>query len=286
MKKNSKFRIAAISATTLWLTLFAVVPFLLIFAVSFMREDHSQFFNLSFSLAGYSNIFSPVFAKVLWRSVYLSGITTLLCLLIGYPFAYILGRMESEARQKLLLLLVIIPFWTNSLIRTYALVFLMKTKGLINGILLSLGLISSPFKIYYTETAVFIGLVYVLLPFMILPLFSAIEKLDGSLLEAAQDLGAGPIRTFMKVTLPLTVPGIAAGCMLVFLPALGMFYVPDLLGGARSMLLGNYIKNQFLTSQNWPAGSAASVVLTLMMVGLLLLYSRSGGKVDEGGHAG
>jgi spermidine/putrescine transport system permease protein len=177
---------------------------------------------------------------------------------------------------------MIIPFWTSSLIRTYALIILFKANGLLNTFLLSTGLISEPLSILYTETAVFIGLVYTLLPFMILPLYASLLKLDRRLMEAARDLGATSRHVFFHIVLPLTLPGIIAGSTMVFLPALGLFYIPDLLGGARSMLIGNFIKNQFLTTSNWPLGSAASVVLTLLMFLLLVCFFISTRRAHSG----
>jgi spermidine/putrescine transport system permease protein len=165
-----------------------------------------------------------------------------------------------------------IPFWTNSLIRTYALVMMLKANGVINQVLMALGLIEMPLQLMYTQVAVFIGLVYTLLPFMILPLYAALKAVDPRLVEAGRDLGANWLNTFFRITVPLTTPGIIAGCMLVFLPALGMFYVADVLGGARSMLLGNYIRDQFLIYRNIPMGAAASVTMTVAMGLMLLLY--------------
>ena len=197
-----------------------------------------------------------------------------------YQFTcFLIISIKSIIRHKYLfafLFLIIVPFWTNSLIRTYALKAVLGTKGLLNQSLLALGLIDQPLRIVFTEAAVIIGLVYILLPFMILPLYAAIEKLDGRLLEAARDLGAGALPRFVRIVLPLTMPGIIAGCLLVFLPAMGMFYISDLLGGAKNLLIGNIIKSQFLTIRDWPFGAATSVALTLMMALLLLVYYHTG----------
>lgn len=272
MKTRNLFKNSAIAVTGLWLAVFALVPFLLICAASFMERSPTRFLEPVVSLQGYRMIFTPGFLKMFVSSVFLAGATSVICLVAGYPFAYTIARFNPPRWRNLLLLLVIIPFWTNSLIRTYALIFIIKTNGLLNALLLKTGVISAPLSIMYTDAAVLAGLVYTLMPFMILPLYASIEKLDPRYLEAARDLGAGKIRTFLHVTLPLTLPGIVAGIMLVFLPALGMFYIPDILGGAKSMLVGNFIKNQFLTSRDWPAGAAASVVLTLLMAILLMVY--------------
>ncbi|MDW2173312.1 ABC transporter permease subunit, partial [Vibrio sp. 1567] len=178
----------------------------------------------------------------LMHSFYMAIIATLLCLIIGYPFAYIVAKMPEKWRP-FMLFLVIVPFWTNSLIRTYGLKIVLGTQGILNKSLMAMDIIDKPLRLMYTETAVMIGLVYILLPFMILPLYSAIEKLDNTYIEAAKDLGASKLQTITKVILPLTMPGIIGGCLLVLLPALGMFYISDLLGGAKNLLIGNVIKS-------------------------------------------
>jgi spermidine/putrescine transport system permease protein len=284
MRTTNLFRRISIGGAALWLGVFAVLPFLLIFATSFLTRDEASFVALQPSLEGYAGIAGPVFLDVLWQSVYLASGATLLCLLVGYPFAYALARMRSRAKN-FLLLLVIIPFWTNSLLRTYALVFMLKANGLVSMTLMALGLSSGPVSLLYTEAAIFIGLVYTLLPFMILPLYASMEKLDNSLLEAARDLGANRFQGFVRVTVPLTMPGIIAGSMMVFLPALGMFYIPDLLGGGKHVIAGNFIKDQFLVARDWPVGAAASVVLTLLMAALLLAYHLSAKRIHRSGRS-
>ena len=186
--------------------------------------------------------------------------------------------MVSKINPKyrpFLLFLVVLPFWTNSLIRIYGMKVFLGVKGVLNTMLMDMGILSEPIRILNTEVAVIIGLVYLLLPFMILPLYSAIEKLDGRLLEAARDLGANAVQRFFRVILPLTMPGIIAGCLLVLLPAMGMFYVADLLGGAKVLLVGNVIKSEFLISRNWPFGSAISIGLTILMALLIFVYYRA-----------
>ena len=185
-----------------------------------------------------------------------------------------IAKIKPKLRP-LLLFLVVLPFWTNSLIRIYGMKIFLGVKGILNNTLMSLGIISEPIRILNTEVAVIIGLVYLLLPFMILPLYSAIEKLDHRLLEAAKDLGANAFQRFVKVIIPLTMPGIIAGCLLVLLPAMGMFYVADLLGGAKVLLVGNVIKSEFLISRNWPFGSAISIGLTILMALLIFIYYKA-----------
>lgn len=272
MNTNRRFQYFSIGLIWVWLALFACIPILLVLATSLLshRVD-SDFIQLHLTLQNYIGLLDTVYLKIFLHSFSLSGTVTLLCLLLGYPFAYILARIEEKYRG-LLLLLVIIPFWTSSLIRTYAIVILLKAKGILNAFLLWLGVIHQPLQLLYTNSAVLIGLVYTLLPFMILPLYATIEKLDTRLLDAARDLGASRVRMFFRIILPLTWSGILAGCMLVFLPAMSMFYIPDLLGGAKSMLVGNLIEDQFLAAHDWPSGAAVSILLTLIMGLLLGIY--------------
>lgn len=256
-----------------WLLLFVFIPNIMIIITSFLTRDDANLIEMTFTLSNYATLIDPLYAKVVWHSFYMAAIATLLCLFIGYPFAYVIARMPLKYRP-MMLFLVIVPFWTNSLIRTYGLKIFLGTRGVLNESLLTLGLIEKPFRIMYTEYAVMIGLVYILLPFMILPLYASIEKLDRSYLEAAKDLGASKLQVFINVILPLTMPGIIAGCLLVLLPALGMFYVSDLLGGAKNLLIGNVIKSQILNVRDWPFGSAASISLTLLMGLMLFGYWR------------
>lgn len=278
--QGNGFRNLAIALIVGWLLLFVFLPNLMIIATSFLTRDHASLISLVLSLDSYSRLLDPLYIKVLGHSLLMAGIATLLCLLVAYPFAYIIAKMPVRVRP-LLLFLVIIPFWTNSLIRTYALKIVLGTKGLLNTVLLSTGLIEQPLRIMFTEVAVIIGLVYILLPFMVLPLYAAIEKLDSRLLEAAQDLGAGTLSRFLRIILPLTLPGIVAGCLLVFLPALGMFYISDLLGGAKNLLIGNIIKTQFLNIRDWPFGAATSVTLTVLMAGMMYLYYRAAKMMNK-----
>ncbi len=271
---NNKFQHSTVAIIFAWLLFFVLVPNLLVLAVSFFSSDSSNFYQIDFSLKNYANLFDPLYAKVVWNSLYMAGLATLICLLIGYPFAFALSKMPTKYRP-FLLFLVVLPFWTNSLIRIYGLKIFLGIRGILNNILLTVGLIEQPIRILNTEIAVIIGLVYLLLPFMILPLYSAIEKLDMRLLEAAKDLGANAFQRFIRVVLPLTMPGIIAGCLLVLLPAMGMFYVADLLGGAKVLLVGNVIKSEFLISRNWPFGAALSIGLTLLMALLMLVYWKS-----------
>ncbi len=272
MKTSRKFQYFSIALIWIWLAVFALVPNILVLMTSVLPQTADiDFVRLQLTLGNYTHLINSAYFKIFLHSFSLAGSVTLLCLILGYPFAYILSRMKHQYKA-LLLLLVIIPFWTSSLIRTYAIVILLKAKGVFNHFLLFLGIIDKPLQLLYTNTAVLTALVYTLLPFMILPLYATIEKLDMRLLDAARDLGASKLRMFFRIVLPLTWSGIIAGSMLVFLPAMTLFYIPDLLGGAKSMLVGNLIENQFLAAQNWPLGAAVSVFLTLLMALLLLIY--------------
>ncbi|QTR51815.1 spermidine/putrescine ABC transporter permease PotB [Candidatus Thiothrix anitrata] len=282
------FRRFAIVLTLVWLGLFVLVPHVLVLLTSVMSPDAQHLAVWPLTLNSWERLFEPVYAEVFWRSLWLSALTTLICLVAGYPFAYLLAKLPTVWRG-VLLFLMIVPFWTNSLIRTYAIKLILGNKGIVNSTLMSMGLIDEPLQLLYTPFAVVFGLVYVLLPFMVLPLVSSFGKLDGTLLEAAQDLGASFWARFRLIIVPLTMPGIIAGSLMVFLPAMGMFYVADLLGGAKNLLLGNIIKNQFLVVRDWPFGAAFSVALIVIMAGLLWLYvlanrriNRQGGLDDEG----
>lgn len=270
----SRFQTGTVAVIFGWLLFFVLAPNILVLTVSFLTRDSSNFYALPFTLENYTRLFEPLYAQVVWNSLYMSGIATIICLIVGYPFAFMIAKIKPKFRP-LLLFLVVLPFWTNSLIRIYGMKIFLGVKGILNKTLMSLGIISEPIRILNTEVAVIIGLVYLLLPFMILPLYSAIEKLDHRLLEAAKDLGANAFQRFVKVIIPLTMPGIIAGCLLVLLPAMGMFYVADLLGGAKVLLVGNVIKSEFLISRNWPFGSAISIGLTILMALLIFIYYKA-----------
>ncbi|MBW8190449.1 spermidine/putrescine ABC transporter permease PotB [Neiella marina] len=281
------FRQTVISLTLGWLALMVVAPHALVLMTSVMtpNSEHLAVWPLTFD--GYLKVMQPIYFDVFFQSLWLSGVATLFCLLIGYPFAYVLAKQPPWLRTVLLVLMML-PFWTNSLIRTYAMKLILGKKGIINTALVGSGIIEKPITMLYTEFAVIVGLVYILLPFMVLPLMASFEKLSNELVEASRDLGANGVQRFFTILLPLTAPGIVAGCLIVFLPAMGMFYVADLLGGAKNLLLGNVIKNQFLVVRDWPFGSAFSITLIVMMAGLLWVYAlanrfvqRQGGLDDE-----
>lgn len=275
MSKKLNLQNAIVTLIVGWLVLFVLIPNLMIIGTSFLTRDEANLIKFAFTFENYTRLLDPLYGKVMLHSFYMAIVATLICLVIGYPFAYIVAKMPEKWRP-FMLFLIIVPFWTNSLIRTYGLKIVLGTQGILNQALMSLGLIDAPLRIMFTETAVMIGLVYILLPFMILPLYSAIEKLDGTYIEAARDLGANKFQTLVRVILPLTMPGIIGGCLLVLLPALGMFYIADLLGGAKNLLIGNVIKSQVLNARDWPFGAATSIALTLAMAIMLYAYYQIG----------
>lgn len=282
MKPDSSFKNVSLFIVWFWLFIFSMLPFCLVIAASFMSKSESQLFTLPFTLGSYAELLKSIYIRIFEKSFFIAGISTLLCLVLGYPFAFMIARMQGRFKS-LLILLVIIPFWTSSLIRSYALIAILKAKGLLNSLLISLDIIHQPLPILFTNTAVIIGLVYNLLPFMILPIMTNVERLDDRLIDAARDLGANRFTIFRRIIIPMSMPGIIAGCILVFLPAMTIFYIPDILGGAKSILLGNLIQNQFLIAENWPMGSAVSTVLTLVLATLILIYLwvTRGGKKRE-----
>ncbi|HOY24053.1 MAG TPA: spermidine/putrescine ABC transporter permease PotB [Cellvibrio sp.] len=282
MAHLNQFRFWAIGLASVWLTCFVFMPNLLVVITSFLTRDPVETVALPVTAGNYVRTLDVLYLQVLWDSLRMSLQAMLVCLVIGYPFAMCIAKLPKKW-QPIALFLVILPFWTNSLVRVYALQFLLGQQGLFNNAMMGLGLIKEPVQMLYTEFAVIIGLTYILLPFMVLPLFSAIEKLDLRLHQAAQDLGAGAWSRFWHITIPLTSPGIVAGCLMVLLPAMGMFFVADLLGGAKNLLLGNVIKTQFLVTRDWPFGSALSVLLIVLLGFMLWLYYKAAGFVSKQG---
>ena len=271
---RNRFQKSAIALIVSWLTLFVFLPNLMIFVTSFLTRDDAHFVSMVFTFSNYTRLLDPLYAEVLLHSLNMAFIATACCLLLGYPFAWCLTKLPARLRS-LLLFLLIVPFWTNSLIRIYGLKIFLSTRGWLNDFLLWTGVIDKPFRIMFTSEAVILGLVYILLPFMVLPLYSSLEKLDKAYLEAARDLGASKLQAFFRIILPLTMPGILAGCLLVMIPAMGLFYVADLMGGAKNLLIGNVIKSQFLNIRDWPFGAATSIVMTILMGLMLLIYWRA-----------
>lgn len=280
--KINVFRTISISFVGLWFICFAFLPIILMFVISFMTPSTNGLVKWHFTLENYHQLFNDIFFKIFIHSFEFSLSCTLITLLLAYPAAYFISE-SSKKIKPLLLMLMIMPFWTSSLIRTYAMMALVKTKGIVNTILLALGIIHQPLLMLYTNMAMLIGFSYNLLPYMILPLYSNFEKLDYRIFDAARDLGASRWRIFHSITLPLTFPGIIVGILFVFLPAMTLFYIPDLLGGARGVLLGNLVKEQFLVMNDWPGGAATSTVLTFLLLIMLACYRNraSRGQLQE-----
>ena len=271
----------------LWLVAFVVAPTLILLVYSFCQRDDLGQVVYSFTWDNYRRIFfdsdtgrfGTVYFTVFIRSIVYAGLTTVICLILGYPVAWFIGR-APESRRNLLLTLVMIPFWTSFLIRTYAWITILSTNGLLNGFLEYAKLIEEPFGMLYTPGAVVLGLVYSYLPFLILPVYGSVEKLDNSLVEAAFDLGAGPLRAFQKVILPLTRPGIVAGVLLVFIPAIGMFAISQLMGGGTEPTIGEVIQNQFMQARDWPFGAALGMTLVVLFAIAFWFTSRRQGAEE------
>lgn len=259
-----------------YLILFFAIPLVLVFVYSFAsRSSTGQTLLENWNLDAWKRVFTPMVGQIFLRSFMLALVTTVICLAFSYPFAYYIATRKPSIRN-ILLVLVMIPFWSNFLVRTYAWAFLLGSNGPISQVSQALG--GEPIRILFTNTAVLIGMVYGFMPFMVLPLYAAIERLDWRLVEAARDLYANGPTAFRKVTLPLSMPGVVAGSILVFIPALGAYVTPAILGGARTTLLGDYIVSQFLTARNWPFGSALSFAVMLVMLIATIFYFRAGAK--------
>ena len=255
--------------------LFAV-PLLIVVAYSLLTRGDYGGVESPWTAESYTRLFDPLYGTILVRSFGLAAITTILCVVLGFPLALFISR--AGRWKNLWLQLVILPFWTSFLVRTYAWLFLLRETGLINTVLIKLGLIHTPLPLLYNNGAVLLGLVYSYLPFMVLPLYATLERIDPALLEAAADLGMKPLRAVFNIVLPLTTPGMIAGCILVFIPCLGAYLTPDLLGGGKTVMAGNLIQNQFTTARDWPFGSAVSLVLMIIATLLLILLIRRSGE--------
>lgn len=251
-----------------------VAPLAIVCIYSFLSRGAYGGVREPLSLENYTRLWDPLYGLIFWRSFWIAGISTAICLVLGFPLAMFIA--SSGRRKTLYLSLVILPFWTSFLIRIYAWMFLLRDTGLINTALQAMGVIREPLPMLYNDGAVILGLVYGFLPFMVLPLYATLERLDASLIEASADLGARPFETFFRVTLPLCAPGIRAGAILVFVPSLGTYLTSDLLGGSKTILIGNLVQNQFTAARDWPFGAAASLALMIIATALLFAARRSG----------
>lgn len=282
-KLDSEKRIGALVTVlpvVIWMLAFFIIPLVLIVVVSFCTRGEVGDVVYNFTLSNYIKLFDPLYLIIFLKSLLIALGTTIFCLVFGYPFAYIVAR-SSKKLKPLLLLLIILPFWTNSLVRTYAMMILLRSEGIINIVLIHFGIIKTPLELMYNNFAVMLGMLYMMFPFMVLPLYASIEKLDMRIVEAAGDLGADSLRTFTNIIFPLTKGGILSGSLLVFVPTLGLFFITDLMGGSKVVLMSNLIKNQFLTSRDWPFGAAISVILILVMIVIIAIYVKQGGSTDN-----
>ncbi|OUL71579.1 ABC transporter permease subunit [Paraburkholderia hospita] len=290
---NLTGRTAVVAGPFIWLLLFFLVPFLLVVKISFadlqlgippyteLTSFKDGVIHIALDVSHYAFLLqdSLYFATYV-NSVVVAGISTLLCLLLGYPMAYYIAR-SNPATRNLLMMAVMLPFWTSFLIRVYAWIGILKNNGLLNNFLMSIGLIHSPIELYHTNTAVYIGMVYSYLPFLVMPLYAHLVKMDLTLLEAAYDLGAKPWRAFWQITLPLSKNGIIAGCLLVFIPAVGEYVIPELLGGANTLMIGRVMWNEFFDNADWPMASAVTCAMVLLLLVPMALFQYSQAKALE-----
>ena len=269
-----------VGPVTFWLAFFVAIPLIYVLVMSFCTIDQSYNIVYSFSLDNFRRLADPNYIQIYGNSLLVAFLTTLICILLGYPFSYLIARTRW-VHKSVLYMLVIIPFWTNSLIRIYGWRTFLGANGWLNIWLMKLGLIKAPLEILFNRGATVLGMVYCLFPFMVLPLYTAIEKLDGQLLEASSDLGAKGFTTFIKIILPLTLSGVFSGSIMVFIPCLGYFFVSDIMGGGNSDVIGNLIERQFQSGNNWPLGAALSIILIVITLVLVKLYQRLGGDMDS-----
>ncbi|MDE2039143.1 MAG: ABC transporter permease [Elusimicrobia bacterium] len=271
--RSRKSSYALLAPAVLWLALFLIIPVACLLELGFLRLGPYGTVVFSLTLSNFSRAIEPRYLEILLRTLGYAGITTLLCLALGFPAAYYLS-FRAGRRRELCLAALMIPFWTSCLVALYSWMIILGREGLLNSLLLRSGLIAHPLRLLNTPFSVVLGLAYFYIPFMVLPLYGSLEKLPRQYLEASYDLGAGRARTFFKVTLPLCLPGVVAGCILTFIPCMGDFLTAEFLGGPRTYLVGNLIQNQFLMAQDWPFGAALTSVLLILLVAGLYFYQR------------
>ncbi|MDD3164100.1 MAG: ABC transporter permease [Sphaerochaetaceae bacterium] len=280
-KKRNPYSLALIPLYVM--TVFLIIgPLLYMLLLSFATNLGSGAFSWKLTLENYRKIGDPVYLDTFWKSIKLAFLSTVLITLIGYPFGYWMSRLSKKGKQ-IMLLLIMIPFGVNSLIRLYGIIILLQSKGILNGVLIGLHLIKEPLKMLYSYPAVLVGMVYALLPFMVLSIYSSAEKVDWTLVEAARDLGATKTRAFATIVLPLTAPGVFSGVVLSFVPTMGLFFIADILGGNKIVLVGSLIQDQMTRGGNWPFSAAIAVILTIITSVLLLSYSHISRLVGQSG---
>lgn len=273
MKKKKNLWSFAVLPLYLFTLVFVVGPLVYMAAISFATNKEGYGVLWRFTTENYRKIFDPVYLETFQQSLKLAFSSTLSIMLLGYPFGYFMAKL-SDRRKKRMMLLLVIPFWVNSLIRLYGWIIILQTKGALNGFLLKLGLIEKPLKMLYSYPAVLLGMIYTLLPFMILSVYSSAEKMDWSLVEAAMDLGATPAQAFFSVTLKMTLPGLLSGMILTFIPSMGLFFIADILGGNKIVLVGSLIQDQMSRGSNWPFAAALAVILTFLTTLIIYLYRK------------
>lgn len=280
MKKNNLVKWIFILPIIIYTVFLIALPILYIIIISFFKSDSYGGMVHTITFQNYIELFDVVYLKIFLKSALIAIVTTIICVFVSYPFVLAVSH-KSKKTQQILMTLVMVPFLTNSLIRMYGWIVLLRKSGVINSLLLGIGALEEPLSLMYNTFGIIVGMVYTLLPFMILPLYSSVSTIDKSLLEASSDLGASKWECFKNVIFPQTVPGLFNGALMVFTPALGYFFIVDILGGGKLMILGNLIKNQFLTARNWPFGAAISVFLIVITYILISLYKKIGGKMDD-----
>lgn len=277
MKTNSK---GIAYPYLIWMLIFTVIPLLLVLYFSFTVGDIRDFSEFEFSLENFKRFFTPIYIKVLLRSINLALISTIICLLLGYPMAYIISK-EKPKKRNIMILMFVIPMWMNFLLRTYAWLTLLGKNGLINHIIIKLGF--QPLNLIYNDLAVLLGMVYNFLPFMVLPIFSVLTKMDKGLIEAAEDLGANRITIFKRVIFPLSLPGVITGITMVFIPAVSTFVISSLLGGNKTNLIGNLVEQQFRYTGDWHFGSSMSIILMVFILITMAITSKFDKEKEGGG---
>ncbi len=281
MKENNKaFKVLFLLPVIIYTLLLILLPLVYVLFLSFCKSDSYGGIVYEFTLSNYLNIFDSTYLNIFFKSVLIALITTFICILISYPFAIILRKRNIHVKN-LVTKLIMLPFLTNSLIRTYGWIILLRKSGVINSGLIGLGIIKTPMALMYNRFGIIVGMVYTLLPFMLLPICSSVFEIDNNTIDAAKDLGANKLQIFFRIILPQTISGVFNGSLMVFIPAIGFFFITDILGGGKIMIIGNLIKNQFLTARNWPFGSAIAIFLIIITFLLVKLYRKLGGKLDD-----
>lgn len=279
-RSNTLPALVTVGPVTLWLLAFIAVPILYVLIMGFATTD--QYYNVvyTFSLDNFQAMLDPGYLKIYGQSIVIAALATIFCLALGYPFAYLISR-TFKSKKTLLYMLIIIPFWTNSLIRIYGWRTFLSASGMLNQWLMATGLATEPVQFLYNQACTVFGMAYDMFPFMVLPLYAAIEKLDEAQIEASKDLGANTLTTMRRVVVPQTMSGIFSGCIMVFIPSLGAFFISDILGGGNADVIGNLIQRQFQSANDWPLGAALSILLILITLALVKIYQKAGGDMES-----